>query len=187
MTATARLALALAASGLALAACDKKPSATPPAAPASAALPANLILAAAPDHAQSIVEAKAAAKPGDTVTIHGRLGGSEDPFINHRAIFTLVDTALPACSDTPGDACTSPWDYCCEDATDLARKTATVQIVGPDGQPLKMDVKGAAGLEPLAEVFVVGTVRPRDNQDVLVVDATGVFARPWRAPADPTN
>jgi hypothetical protein len=182
-----RLLLSLAACTLATAACDQKPSASGPAtrnAPAAAAasLPAGIVLTSAPEHAQSIVEAKASAQPGDTVTIHGRLGGSEDPFISRRAIFTLVDTSMPACSDDPADTCKTPWDYCCEDPTDLARKTATVQLVGPDGQPLKMDVKGVAGLEPLAEVFVVGKVRPRDNADVLVVDATGVYARPWQKP-----
>jgi hypothetical protein len=181
-----RLCLVLSASALALAACEKKPSAPAPAKPAAAApapsLPSGIILATAPATAQSIVEAKASAKAGDTVTIRGRVGGSDEPFIKNRAIFTLVDTAMPACSDDPSDTCKTPWDYCCEDPTDLAKKSATVQILGPDGQPLKMDVKGAAGLEPLAEVFVVGKVRPRENSDVLVVDATGVFARPWQKP-----
>jgi hypothetical protein len=169
---------------LTLAACDKQPAGAPakPATPAAATLPANIILASAPEHAQSVVEAKASAKPGDTVTIHGRLGGSDEPFINNRAIFTIVDTAVPACADSPADTCKTPWDYCCEDPTDLAKKTATVQLVGPDGQPLKMDVKGKAGLAPLAEVFIVGKVRPRDNADILVVDATGLFARPWQKP-----
>jgi hypothetical protein len=175
----------LSLSALALVACDKKPvAATPPKtnAPAAATLPQGLILTAAPANAQSITEAKATAKPGDTVTIHGRIGGSDEPFIARRAVFTVVDASMPACSDNPGDSCKTPWDYCCEDSTDLAKKTATIQIVGTDGQPLKTDVKGAAGLEPLAEVFIVGKVRPRDNGDILVVDATGLYARPWQKP-----
>jgi hypothetical protein len=175
-----RLLIPVFAAAAALSACDRTPPAAgrqPP-----AALPAGMVLASAPADARPVLEAKADAQPGQPITLRGRIGGSEHPFTPGRAVFTIVDPSMPACSDNPTDSCNTPWDYCCEDPSDLRRHSATIQLVGPDGQPLKVDIQGLSGLTPLAEVFITGTVRAREGDAVFIVDATGVYAQPWRKP-----
>ncbi len=118
----------------------------------------------------SVVEAKAGAKPGETVVVRGRIGGNASPFVNGRAMFTIVDAAVLACSDVPGDGCATPWDYCCEPASDIARNAATVRVVGGDGEVLRASLKGQGGLGELATVLVRGKVAQNDGM-VLVLDA----------------
>ncbi len=142
---------------------------------AAPALPATLFLATAPSEVQEVKAAKAALKQGDAVTVRGRIGGSVDPFVSGRAVFTIVDKSMPACSDNPDDGCETPWDYCCETRADIVAHAATVQVVDAAGQPLKIDVKDASGLKPLTEVIIVGTVAHRDDAGNFVINASGVF------------
>ncbi len=80
--------------------------------PVPAGLPANLLLAAKPDGAKDVFDAKQAAKEGDTIVIRGKIGGSKDPFVDGRAVFTLADpTKIIECSKREGDTCTTPEDY----------------------------------------------------------------------------
>ncbi|HYE02657.1 MAG TPA: hypothetical protein VD963_05425 [Phycisphaerales bacterium] len=181
MCAGACLAGALLGVGAWLGGCEEKPNpvgaeTSRPAgapAPAGVTVPASLFLAQAPDAAQPVRAAKAAAKAGDRVVLVGKIGGTEDPFAPERAIFTIVDPAMPTCADNPADSCKTPWDYCCEDPDDVAASSATVQIVGPDGMPLKVTAQNAGGLRPMSTVTVVGTVAQRDEH-TLVVNATGI-------------
>ena len=48
----------------------------------------------------------------DEVVLVGRIGGSEAPFVDGLAAFTIVDAKVPPCSAEEG--CETPWDYCCE-------------------------------------------------------------------------
>lgn len=163
---------------LSLTACEeKRPSGAGAAAP-PASLPADLFLASAPADPAGIKAAKAAGSPGGKVVLRGRIGGSKDPFVANRAIFTLVDDALPACSDNPDDACESPWDYCCEKREDIASNSATVQVVGADGAPVRAGLNGVGGLAPLARVIVIGTVSQKDDSGTFVVSATGLSVLP---------
>jgi hypothetical protein len=170
------LASALLAGLLALAGCEKSPSppARPAAAGSAAALPPNLFLTSAPADAKPLEEAKQAAKPGDPITLRGRIGGSESPFVDGRAVFTIVGPGLKACADNPEDTCKTPWDYCCENAKDIAAHSATVQIVDAAGQPLKLSLKGQHDLKELAECTIVGKVAQADGP-VLVVNAAGIY------------
>jgi hypothetical protein len=142
---------------------------------ASPALPATLFLTAAPADARDVKAAKTGLKVGDEVTLRGRIGGSSQPFVDGRAVLTIVDKALPACSDNPDDNCATPWDYCCESRADILANSATVQVVDQAGQPLKIGLENAQGLNPLREIVVVGKVAQRDDAGVLVVNATGLF------------
>lgn len=179
MTTPARSVLLFLVLAGALTGCEKAPSAGSGKAPAVATsgvpLPPQLFLASAPADVREIKAAKQGAKVGDTITLRGRIGGSEDPFVGGRAIFTMVDTGMPACADNPEDKCKTPWDYCCETTEDVAAALATVQLVGSDGAVLKTDVKGKQGLSPLARIVVVGKVAQADDKGVLVVNASGIF------------
>lgn len=165
---TARVAL-LALACIAPVACDKPAPVTP-------TLPVGLVTTGAAA-GTPVVQCKESAKQGETVTVVGRIGGSKQPFNEQRAVFTIVDASLKACSDAEDDHCKTPWDYCCEDRDDLKRATATVEIVGENGKPLAWSVKGMSGLEPLATIAVTGTVVEKNDAGVMVVRAQKIEVR----------
>ncbi|MCA9288741.1 MAG: hypothetical protein KDA05_09170 [Phycisphaerales bacterium] len=177
----AMLALVAAGAALALSACG-------PAAPANnspnrgtnqssnqgSASPA-WILASMPEDARPVGEIKASAVEGDTVAIRGRIGGRLEPISAESAVFTIVDPAVPSCADMDEDHCDTPWDYCCEPQENLNANNATIQLVDAAGRIMADTNPIAAGLDPLDEIVVVGTVGPRDNPTVLTIRATGVY------------
>jgi hypothetical protein len=142
------------------------------AAATASALPAGLILAVAPKDPLDIVTAKKTLKAGDDIVVRGRIGGRKEPFVEGRAIFQLVDSSVPICTEKA--MCKTPWDYCCEPKDQVTAKSITVQIVGPDGKPLPANIKGQGGLDPVAKVIVRGKVEKK-NDTVMVVRAEGIY------------
>lgn len=167
---------------LALTACDKgKPAggskSTGPAT-TPAVLPAGFFLATAPADAKDIKDAKPTLKVGDKIVLVGRIGGSEEPFVAERAVFTMVDSRLKRCGEAnPEDSCETPWDYCCEPRESITANSVTVQVVGNEGKPIKAEINGVQGLKPSALVTVVGTVA-RAEGEAFVVNASGLYVRP---------
>ena len=151
----------------------------PPAQAASAeAVPAAIVLAEAPAGAKDVAALKKEAKPGDEVVLRGRVGGSPSPFVEGRASFQLIDTSLKACGEgNPSDKCETPWDFCCEEAKEIAAHSASIQVVGADGKPLRAGMKGVGGLKPLSEVTVKGKVANGSDAGVLIVNATGIHVK----------
>ncbi|MEX0718535.1 MAG: hypothetical protein WD066_18225 [Planctomycetaceae bacterium] len=136
---------------------------------------AEFVLADEPDGANDVIAARESSSDGDDVVVVGRIGGSENPWVEGRAAFSIVDRSLQACSDIPGDACSMPWDYCCE--TDkLPKATALVKFVDADGQLVKSDARELLGLKELQTVVVRGKSH-RDESGNLTVLANGVFVR----------
>ena len=162
-----------------LASCGKK-SEPAAAAPSKAAPSAELskVLSTAPTGtAQAIHSARGTAKPGDTITLSGKIMGNESPFVAGRAAFILGDTEiLTPCNEMPGDECETPWDVCCEPSDEKKAGTATIQIVGADGRVLKENLEGAGRLAKLAKVTVTGKVAEGSTADTLVVNATAIKA-----------
>lgn len=142
---------------------------------ADSTTPTGWKLDTAPDAAAKIADAKASAKEGDTIALHGRIGGRMEPITLASGLFVMVDPAVPACSDIPDDRCPTPWDYCCEPPESLAANSATVQLRDAEGRPI---VLADGDLSPLDKVIVVGTVAPRPNAQTLIVHATGVYVTP---------
>jgi hypothetical protein len=160
-----------------LGSCDRGNPAPAPAKPAAAApatLPPSLFLTAAPADAKSVEEVKQNAKAGDTVVLRGRIGGGEAPFVEGRAVFTIVGAGLAACADDPEDTCKTPWDYCCETPEQITAHAATIQAADDHGNPLKADFKGSHGLKELSDVTIVGTVA-RAESGAFVVNASGLY------------
>ena len=153
-----------------------KPSGTSPIQVAAAdALPLGLILAERPAGAKDVVAVKSQARPGDPVVVRGRVGGSKSPFVDGRASFQLVDASLKACGEgTPMDNCQTPWDYCCDDPKEIAAHSASVQVVGADGRPLRTGLSGIGGIKPLSVVTITGTVAAAGDAGTLVINATGI-------------
>lgn len=127
------------------------------------------VLTSAPGGEVSVTEAKSNAEEGDQVVIRGRIGGRKAPISADSPVFTIVDLELEYCGQTTDDKCGTPWDYCCETPSTIATNSATVQVQGD-----AIDLAGA-GLEPLDEVILIGTVGPRPDEQVLTVMATGVY------------
>jgi len=154
--------------------CERQTSPTGSAAPTpEVSLPANLILSAEPPNAIGVKDAKATSD--EELVVRGRIGGRVDPFVPSSAIFLLVDKSLKMCNELHGDGCRTPWDYCCEPRENLLAAMATVQVVGDDGRPLNAGLRGRNGLEPGAEVVVVGRRASNENAGTLVIDARGIY------------
>lgn len=165
----------LAILALSLPACDS--STAPPATTATVSLPAGMVVRGAA-LGTDVAAAKSSAKQGDEIIIVGRIGGSEEPFVSGRAVFTIVDPALKSCADAGDpDHCSTPWDYCCEDRASLKRSTATIEIIGTDGRPISCSVQGISGLNPLATIAVTGTVTERNDAGLFVVRAKKIEVR----------
>ena len=149
----------------------------PAATTTSDSLPKELILSKAPENAKDLLAVKKSAKEGEQVVIRGVIGGDEKPIAENRALFMLLDPSVNTCNKTPGDGCTTPWDACCEPKDTLVEKSASIQVVGADGKPLKTGLAGVGGIAPLKTVIVTGKVHgPMDGKNLLV-DATGIFVQ----------
>lgn len=157
----------------ALTACSESP-------PESTQAPAShdWLLTSAPDNAEAVADAKSTAAEGDTIAVLGRIGGRVEPIAPDSTVFTIVDLGVQHCGQMAmDDGCQTPWDYCCEPKESLTANSATVQLVDENGEPMTIDPI-AAGLHPLDEVIVVGTVGPRPNNDILTIHATAVYRNP---------
>jgi hypothetical protein len=141
-----------------------------------AKLPAGLIATTQPADAKGVVAAKTAAKAGDAIVITGTIGGSEQPLADNRAIMTILDASIPTCDKMSEMSCKTPWDACCSTADERMARSATVQVIGTDGKPLKASLKGVGGIAPLKKVVVTGTAKP--SGDVLIVDAKQIYVVP---------
>ena len=133
------------------------------------------LLRSEPDDVLDVITLREEAKDGDSVVVVGRIGGSENPWIQDRAAFWIVDGSLKACSDIPGDSCEKPWDYCCE-THNLPKATALVKVVDDNGDLVQVGARSLLNIKELATVVVTGTAQ-RDDSGNLTVLATGVFVR----------
>lgn len=169
----------LSATVLLLSACKES---QPPASTASAGtssadktLIENVFSTAPKGEAKAIRDVKGTAKPGDEVTLTGRIMGNEKPFVEGRAAFILADPSIiSACSDKPGDECETPWDACCNTKEEKTKAITTIQIVNAEGRVLKQGLEGTSGLANLAHVTVSGVVADGSGGDVLIINATAI-------------
>ena len=136
------------------------------------AIPATFVAATAPEGAVSVVEARAAAKPGAPIVLRGKVGGKFKPISESVAILVLADEkAIASCDQNPDDQCEAPWDYCCEEAAKIAASTATIQIKGEDGKLLPSTLRGFGDLKELSHLVISGTVDETSTDAVLIVNA----------------
>lgn len=158
-------------------------SATPTTAGASAPvaaepLPAALLVTVEPAGAVDITAAKASASDGANVVIRGKIGGTKDPLASGRAVMTLIDMTLPTCDTMAGESCPTPWDACCEPKEAITAKSATVQVAGADGRPMKSNLGTLKGVAPGKKVVVAGIARKPAGAETLVIDASQIYVIP---------
>jgi hypothetical protein len=137
-------------------------------------IPFDFVLKNEPRNVLDVVDAKRQVKPGDEVAIRGRVGGSAHPFVDGRAVFTIVGRGPHACSDHDDDHCKTPWDYCCTPRDELRAHSATIQVVDDAGAPIRSDIKGRHGIRELSDLTILGEVVTVD-ENVLIVKAKGVY------------
>jgi hypothetical protein len=154
------------------------PAAANASAAPAAALPANLVVTEAPAGAQDVTAVKKTAKDGDAVVIRGKIGGGPEPMAKNRALMTILDPSIATCDTMPGDACTTPWDACCEASDKIAANSATVQVVDAKGKPLAATLENLAGLKPLSKVTVAGVARRPAGSDSMIVEAKAIHVTP---------
>lgn len=142
-----------------------------------APLPTGFFTDKPTENARDVSEARKAGtlKVGDEVVLSGRVGGSKEPFVAGRAVFTLMGRGIKACNENPDDKCSKPWDYCCETKADILANSVTVQVVDAKSQVLKTDLKGRHNLKELTDVVVVGKVSAADGKAV-VINASSMYA-----------
>ncbi len=151
-------------------ACSKSPTSDPAGTPGGVPeLPARYVLATAPADAIGVRALRDAMPREGEVKVLGRV----KDFVDGRAMFTIVDASVPSCADRPGDNCTTPWDYCCEEPKSLARNTATVEFHGDDDAIVRARVKGVSGIDHLTRVVVVGKA-VQDSAGNLTIRASGL-------------
>ncbi len=140
-----------------------------------APLPVGFFKDTLPEDAKDVSQARKAAtlKVGDDVVLQGRIGGSKEPFVAGRAVFTLMGRGLKPCNENPDDRCSMPWDYCCESRDDIVANSVTVQVVDAKGRILRTDMKGRRALKELSEIVVTGKVASA-SAGVVIVNATSI-------------
>ena len=146
----------------------------------AATLPAGLFATSEPAGALKVLDARKSAKPGERVTVIGRIGGSRAPFVSTKAIFTMVDPTLKSCvemGDHGDDHCPRPWDYCCEGKSEVSKAVASIEVVGADGKPLPIALNSTGELKPLMLVAVEGTLQS-DASGAFVVRADKIYKFP---------
>jgi hypothetical protein len=135
----------------------------------------EFLLATEPAGAVDVLALRTAAQDQQDVVVVGRVGGRKDPWIKGMAAFPIVDRSLKACSEIPGDACPTPWDYCCE--PNLAAATALVRIVDESGNTIKEDPRELLNLKELQTVVIKGKAK-RDQEGNVTVLASQLHIRP---------
>lgn len=145
---------------------------SPPAAVSGGeALPAGLFAAARPAGEQRIPDASKTAKAGDVVVLRGVVRGIKSSFTPGRAVMKIADESVPLCHMYPDRR----WDLHCETPESMLLNTATIQIVGSDGKPLKAGLQGVNGIDHLVTVVVQGKVAEAGEKTGLVINAEQIY------------
>jgi hypothetical protein len=139
--------------------------------PSSTAGSADYLAASEPAGAVGVAEAKKGSD--ESITVIGRIGGSEKPFVDGLAAFTIVDPQIEPCGKEEG--CPTPWDYCC--AQDKMKDNlATVKVVDTKGSVVAGNAKEMLKLKELSTVVVQGK-RQADAEGNLTILASKVFVK----------
>jgi hypothetical protein len=152
---------------VALVGCSKR-QAEQSAATDVSAVGAKYLADSEPADARPVAEAIGADNEAE-VTVVGRIGGSENPWVDDMAAFTIVDPILKACSDIPGDNCSKPWDYCCESSDRLKTHTVAVKFTDEKGSVVPADARKLFKVEPLQTVVVHGKLQKNASGQTAVI------------------
>ena len=134
---------------------------------------ASFLVNEEPAGAIGVGEARKSSMGDGEIVVVGRIGGSEKPFIDGMAAFTIVDPKVAPCA--PEEGCPTPWDYCCGQ-NDVKENIATIKLTDAAGKPLAQDARALLGVKELATVVVRGTAKRSEDGNLSVV-AKQVYVR----------
>jgi hypothetical protein len=72
----------------------------------------KFLLTGEPSGGADVIKVLQTSIDSDEVVIVGRIGGSENPWVDGRAAFSIVDLSLKSCLECGSEGCLKPWDYC---------------------------------------------------------------------------
>lgn len=130
-----------------------------------------------PENPVSVMDLRQEVKPGEQVTVVGRIAGSKVPFSEGYATVVLADNKLETCDKIPGDMCKTPWDACCVPGQEIKAARLSIQVTGEDGKPVNQSLKGAGGLKELDEIVVTGTVAEDSTEENVIINASGIYKK----------
>lgn len=135
----------------------------------------RFVLGEEPDGAVGVIAAKDQAEDGAPLVLVGRIGGSERPWIDGRAAFTLIDASMNVVAEGEDSAdeelCTGD---CC--ATERLACTTLVKFVDAQGQIVPVDSRELLGVKENDMVVIQGKVRKDDTGNFSLL-ATGLYVR----------
>jgi hypothetical protein len=151
-------------------------------APASAAAPAastvdkSYLLEEEPEDAADVIATRKDSNDQQEIVVVGRIGGRVNPWVKGMAAFSIVDRTLKPCNEIEGDACKTPWDYCC--APNLSKGTLLVMVADTDGKVVKKDARQLLGVKELDTVTLVGKVKRDKTGNVSILASKLYLAKP---------
>lgn len=135
----------------------------------------QFVLAEEPDGAVGVIAAKESVADGDPLVLVGRIGGSDNPWIEGRAAFTLMDPSVtvvgPGGNMADGEIC---MDDCC--AAERLACTTLVKFVDENGQVVPVDSRRLLGVKASDMVVIQGTAK-KDESGNFSLLATGLYVR----------
>lgn len=131
------------------------------------------LLTSEPSGAVGVITAREDAKDGDELVMVGRIGGAENPWIDGRAAFTLLDTSMSVVAEGEGN-CESELclGNCCPDALNAC--TVLVKVVDSNGKLVRVDSRELLGVLNSDMVVATGMAQ-RDENGNFVMLASGVY------------
>lgn len=145
----------------------------PPVASGAGSASNPYVVSSEPSGAIPVGTARETVTDKQEVTLIGHIGGSEKPFVDGMAAFTIVDPKVPHCAAAEG--CPTPWDYCCEQ-NEVKQNIATIKVVDSKGTTVAQSAKELLGVKELSLVVVQGNAQ-RDEAGNLTLLATKVFLK----------
>ncbi len=126
------------------------------------------VLAEEPNGAIGVIEARKSAENGGDVVVVGRIGGTNNPWIEGRAAFMLLDPSKVVVAEGQDSAeqelC---MDDCC--ASERADCTILVKVVDADGSVVAIDARHLLGLAVNDLVVVRGKAQKDESHNITIL------------------
>ena len=155
----------------AFAGCGRAPADNYPMAEARA----QFLLAAEPEGAVSIVDAREELAGGGPIVLVGRVGGGEQSWVDGQAAFVMRDPSLDTAGEHGHECSDGDFPFCAKKRS-KTDGLAVVHFLGANGKPVPVAARQLFDLNENATVVVRGkaSVTPLG---MLVVAASGIYVR----------